>query len=624
MSFLLELARMGKTVFEKIRPHLLPVVVLSALTFVVYANTLGHDFLLNWDDKLYVVDNETVQGITAEHLKDAFTRYYIGNYAPLHIISYMIDYSIWGLRPSGFIFSNVLIHAVNGILFYLLLFRMNQRNAPGFIAAFIFLFHPVQVESVAWISQRKNLLAMFFFLLSFHFYISYRTYGKPQSKFFYIVSILAFVLALLSKSVTVILPLVLFLYDLCYHEKSNRKSWVINKIPFLFIAGAALLIALKSQLPENDGGRISYAIEGTLGVFYTMLTVLARYFRIIFWPTNLSAIYMPPMKVRIDGAVAWSALLVVLLVVLGYYLYRRRKELFFWYALFFVGLLPVSQIVPIVTLMNDRYLYFPLLGAAAFYGLIAIPSVSDAYDFRKIGLSLMFCLLIVPLPWLSWQRTSVWSNDASLWMDTARKTPSSPLAWNGLGMAYVDEGRSDEAADAFLKALSIDPDYELALNNIGALYNSQGKISEARPYLQKLVELFPDDINGLVNLGINYSLSHEFQKAELTFKKVLALRPQSPDALSRLGYVYLKMKKLDMSRRYYREAIELGGSRAHLEYGLACVESLSGHPREALGHLEAALKMGYNDYQSITKDAALDGIRNLVDFQTLMHKYFNN
>jgi tetratricopeptide (TPR) repeat protein len=355
-----------------------------------------------------------------------------------------------------------------------------------------------------------------------------------------------------------------------------------------------------------------------------MLTVLARYFRIIFWPTNLSAIYMPPMKVRIDGAVAWSALLVVLLVVLGYYLYRRRKELFFWYALFFVGLLPVSQIVPIVTLMNDRYLYFPLLGAAAFYGLIAIPSVSDAYDFRKIVLSLMFCLLIVPLPWLSWQRTSVWSNDASLWMDTARKTPSSPLAWNGLGMAYVDEGRSDEAADAFLKALSIDPDYELALNNIGALYNSQGKISEARPYLQKLVELFPDDINGLVNLGINYSLSHEFQKAELTFKKVLALRPQSPDALSRLGYVYLKMKKLDMSRRYYREAIELGGSRAHLEYGLACVESLSGHPREALGHLEAALKMGYNDYQSITKDAALDGIRNLVDFQTLMHKYFNN
>jgi len=615
---------MEKTIFEKIRPHLLPVIVLSGLTCLVYANSLGHDFLLNWDDRLYVVDNETIQGITGEHLKDAFTRFYIGNYAPLHIISYMIDYALWGLRPSGFVFSNVLIHAVNGILFYLLLFRMNRRNVFGFLAAFIFLFHPVQVESVAWISQRKNLLAMFFFLLSFHFYISYRTAGRPQGKFFYISSILAFVLALLSKSVTVILPLVLFLYDLCYHEKSNRKSWMANKIPYLFAAGAALLIALKSQLPENDGGRISYAIEGPLGVFYTMLTVLARYFRIIFWPTELSAIYMPPMKVRIDGAVAWSALFVVLLVVLGFYLYRRRKELFFWYTLFFVGLLPVSQIVPIVTLMNDRYLYFPLLGAAAFYGLIALPSADNDYDYRKRGLSLILCLLIMPLPWLSWQRTSVWSNDSSLWMDTTRKTPNSPLAWNGLGMAYVGTGRFDEAADAFSKALSIDPDYEHALNNIGVLYNSRGKISEARPFLLKVVNLFPDNINGLMNLGINYYLSGEFRNAELTFKKALALNPQWPDALSRLGDVYLKMEKLDMARRYYREAIEMGGSKAHLEYGLACVESLSGHPREALERLESAFKMGYNDFQNITKDAALDSLRGLVDFQILMHKYFGN
>jgi tetratricopeptide (TPR) repeat protein len=209
-------------------------------------------------------------------------------------------------------------------------------------------------------------------------------------------------------------------------------------------------------------------------------------------------------------------------------------------------------------------------------------------------------------------------------MDTTRKTPSSPLAWNGLGMAYFDAGRSDEAADAFLKALSIDPDYEHALNNIGVLYNSRGKISEARPFLLKVTELFPDNINGLMNMGINYYLSGEFRNAELTYKKVLALRPQWPDALSRLGDVYLKMEKLDMARRYYREAIEEGGSTAHLEYGLACVESLSGHPQEALGRLEAAFKMGYNDFQNITKDAALDNLRGLADFQILMHKYFGN
>jgi Tfp pilus assembly protein PilF len=481
---------------------------------------------------------------------------------------------------------------MSGLLFYLLLFRISQSKVTSFIAAFIFLFHPVQIESVAWISQRKNILGMLFFLASFHFYLSYRTADRRRSVFFYTASVLAFILALLSKSVTIILPLVLFLYDLCYLEKQDRKLWMANKVPFIAVAGAALLIALKSQMPEYDGGRISYDIEGPLSVFYTMLTVLASYGRLIFWPTELSALYMPTMRIRIDSTVAWSALLVILLVGLGYYLYRRRKDLFFWFSLFFIGLLPVSQIVSIVSLMNDRYLYFPLLGVAAFYGLITFPSARHPYDVRKKSIAVVLCLLVIPLPWLSWQRAAVWKNDVSLWKDTAIKTPGSPLVWNGLGMSYVDAGLSDEAADAFLKALSIDPDYELALNNIGALYNSRGKITDARPFLLKATELFPENGNGLMNLGINYYVSREYQNAELTFKKVLALKPQSADALSRLGDVYLRMRKLEMARSNFQKAIELEGGTADLEYRLACVESLSGHPREALERLESAFNKG--------------------------------
>ncbi len=612
---------MEKTNFEKIRSHLILIIVLSGVTFAVYAKSLGHDFLLNWDDKLYVVENETIRGITWEHVKEAFTRFYVGNFAPLHIISYMLDYALWGLRPGGFIFTNVLLHAMNGILFYMLIFRMTRRKAVGFLAAFIFAFHPVQVESVAWISQRKNLLAMFFFLASFHFYVSYRTTGKSRTVF-YASSLLAFVLALLSKPVAIILPLVLVLYDLCYLEKPERKSWITNKIPFLLASGAALLIALKSQMPEHEGGRISYYIEGPLGVFYTMLTVLVRYFKIIFWPTELSALYMPPMKVRVDATVAGSMLFAVLLIVLGFYLYRRRRELFFWYALFFVGLLPVSQIVSIVTLMNDRYLYFPMLGAAASYGLLALPSAYHASNFRTRSTAIVLILLMMPLPWLSWQRTSVWSNDTSLWTDATRKTPGSPLAWNGLGMSYVGAGRPDEAAAAFLKALSIDPDYQLALNNIGALYNTTGKISEARPFLLKVTELFPEHVNGLVNLGINYFLSHEYENAEQTLKRALAMQPHSPQVLAHLGDVYLGMKRLEMAGRYYNEAIEMGGSTAYLEYRMAGVEAQSAHPREALEHLESAFKLGYNDFEEITNDAALDSLRGRADFQVLLRRYF--
>ena len=613
---------MDKTFLENIRHHLIPVIVLVGATFAVYAGTLEHDFLLNWDDSLYVTENETIRGITWEHVKEAFTRFYVGNYAPIQIISYMVDHAAGGLRPGVFIFTNVLLHALNGMLLYLLLFRLTRRKAVGFLAAFIFLFHPVQVESVAWISQRKNLLAMLFFLASFHSYISYRLTEKTTSMFYYTVSVSAFMLALLSKPVAIILPLVLFLYDLCYRDPSDRTSWLVNKIPFISVAGAALLIALKSQLPENDGGRISYAIEGPLSVFYTMLTVLVRYFRIIFWPTELSALYMPPMKTGMDATVALSALLAVVLAVFGAYLYRRSRKLFFWYALFFIGLLPVSQIVPLVTLMNDRYLYFPLVGAAAFFGLVALSSADRVSGLRKGALAVVLGLLIIPLPLLSWQRTSVWSSDVSLWMDVTSKTPGSPLAWNGLGMSYIDAGRFDEAASAFLKSLAMDPDYELALNNIGALYNSRGKITEARPFLLKATELFPENSNGLMNLGINYYVSHEYQNAELMFKKVLALKPRSADALSRLGDVYLRMRKPEMARGNFQKAIDLEGSTADMEYRLACVEVLSGHPDEALKRLQTALDMGYDDYRKIAQDACLNPFRRRSDFQGLIQHHF--
>jgi Flp pilus assembly protein TadD len=614
--------KMKKIILEKIRFHLLPVIVLSFISFIVYANSFHNSFLLNWDDNGYVIQNEAAHGLTAEHLKAAFTRFYVGNYAPVQIISYMVDYSLWGLRPGGFIFTNVLLHVVNGVLFYALLFRLTRRRLPGFLAAFIFLLHPVQVESVAWISQRKNLLAMFFFLAAFHSYISYRADEKNRSKLFYALSVLAFALALLSKSVAVVLPLVLVLYDLCYLAAPRRKRWVVDKIPYVVAAGAAAILALNSQQAAHGGGRMSYHIEGSLAVFYTMLTVLVRYFKLIFWPSDLSAMYMMPVRLQVDAAVAWAGLFAVFLVVLGIYLYRRRKEFFFWYALFFVGLLPVSQVVPLVTLMNDRYLYFPMLGAAACYGLLALSASQNSYNIiRKSGSALFLILLIIPLPWLSWERTSVWSNDLSLWKDTVDKNPGSTLALNGLGMSYVDEGKFDDAEKTFLEALSIDPEYEFALGNIGALYNSTGKLAAARPYLLKAVGLFPANFNALMNLGINYYLSHDFQNAELTFKKALALQPYAPDVLSRLGDVYLRMRKPDLAGRYYTEAASVGGRTAYLEYNLACVEALNGRPREAIEHLTLALKMGYNDFQHLAKDPALDGLRARADFQLLVHTY---
>src|SRR6266702_2626618 len=164
---------------NRLKPHIIPLLALLAATFAVYWQTLGHEFLLTWDDQKYVTANEAVRGFTLAHLQTAFTTFYIGNYAPLQIISYMADYTLWGLRATGFIFTNILLHALNGLLYYFLVFRLGGRRLWAFLASFIFLLHPVQVESVAWIAQRKNVLAMLFFLISFLLYTAYR---RPETR----------------------------------------------------------------------------------------------------------------------------------------------------------------------------------------------------------------------------------------------------------------------------------------------------------------------------------------------------------------------------------------------------------------------------------------------------------
>ena len=607
----------------KIQPRVVSAVVLLAAVFAVYASALQHDFLLNFDDGNYVVRNDAVRGFTRDHLRDAFTRFYVGNYAPVHIISYMADYTLWGLRPAGFLFTNVLLHALNGLLLYLFLERLSGRKLWGFLAAFIFLFHPVQVESVAWVSQRKNLLAMSFFLAAFHSYLSYRKEGAGQQKMlFYSISVAAFVLSLLAKSAAVILPVVLLLFDLCYMKKEERTRWLADKIPYAIAAVAVAVVAIISQSPASGGGRISFHGGTPLYTAFTMPTVFIRYLALLFWPSRLSVLYFPPLKTGIDLSVLVSLFVLVLLAVLGWGLYRRKKELFFWFGLFFIGFLPVSQIVPLATLMNDRYMYFPMLGAAAFLSALALAAVERLAGYRRALAAGALSLLLLFVPWRSWDRLKVWRNDVTLWTDTAAKEPDSEDAWYNLGKSYYDAGMKDSALAAYSRALSINPTAKDTLNNIGGIYMDKGEILTARPFLKEALSYDPGYFPGLMNLGKNYYLSGEFKDAEATFKRALALQPESARVLAALGDVYLSMRMLDAAGQYYQKAAQQGGWNAYLEFKRASLEALRGHAGEALMRLETAVQMGYRDLENIKNDPALASLRPYPAYRRLLQAYF--
>lgn len=618
--------------------------VLLAGTFLVYGRALGHDFLSDWDDNLYVTGNPDVKSITLENLGRVFTSFYAGNYAPLQMISYMLDWSLWGSHATGFILTNLLLHALNAFFFFALLACLRVSALPRLLASLLFLVHPVQVESVVWISQRKNLLAMTFFLLAWKLYVCYRDAGvRPGRRRLYAASVVSFLLALLAKPVAVVLVPVLVLYDFCFERERPLLAAVLDKVPFLVSSGVFATVAYWSQSPEQMGGRSDWYGGGPLSTLFTMLPVLARYLGMLFWPAQLSAQYNPPVRAGIDSAVLASAALAALLAVLGVYVFRRLRRLFFWFALFFLGLLPVLQIVPIVTLMNDRYLYFPMLGAAGVSGTLLETSMGAASPRSRYGALALCSILVLSLAGLSFHRTAVWRNAVTLWTDATLEVPDLADAWRYLGAAYTHERRTEEAIGAYRRCLELDPGNLDAALNLGMLQTDAGRPLLGRPTLLDLNARFPDDPRVLTSLGLSSLATNELVEAETFFHRAIAKQARTEEtkqgpgqirreqlrrtaiaswtrkALEGLGQIRLKQRQLGEAREFYLQAAASGGATADIEYNLACVEALAGNQAAALAHLRASLSLGLTDPEQIAEDPDLESLRTLPEFRVLTH-----
>lgn len=513
---------------------------LVAATCVVYAAVWNHEFLLNWDDGAYVLNNEAVRDPGWQGVRAAFTSFTLGNYAPVQILSYMADSAVWGLRPRAFAIANVIVHLLNGLMVLALVAGTMGRRIAGFAAAWVFLFHPVQVESVAWISQRKTLLAMFFFLAALHAYRRWREPAGGRRAVWLAASLVAFALSLLAKPAGVVLPLVLVLHDLALDPGRPRRGLVLDKLPYAALAVAAALVAVRAQSPEAGGGATDYHGGSPLATFWTMLPVVLRYLGMLVWPARLSALYDPPIRHGIDAAVAVSAVAIAGLAIVGVLLGRRDRRLLFWYGLFFLGLVPVLQIVPLVTLVNDRYLYFPMVGAAALVGIGADAVATPPRRAWTAASAVALAVALLALPVATQRRVDVWKNDLTLWRDVTLKTPGAAQAWVGLGMSLRDAGDLDGARDAFLEALRVEPDDKFALNDLGALFNERREYASARPYLERVALLFPDHFSGAMNLGIACRRTGDLACARSAFERALSLRPDSAAAAAALREVRLE------------------------------------------------------------------------------------
>ena len=614
----------------RVRVHLVPVLGLILLTLVVYGQTVGFDFLSNWDDYQYVTSNPDIRGFSATNLARIFSASYLGNYAPIHLLSYLLDYQLVGLNPAWFHGVNVVLHLANGLLFYLLVQRLTGRTFWAFASAALFLLHPVQVESVAWVTERKNLLSMFFSLLSWLNYLAYCRQDGEGRRLAYFLSLLFLVLALLSKSIAVIVPVLFLLGDYCLATPARRKGVLADKIPFLVVAALACAVTMITQSAEMGGGSVDF-FEGDLRAkILTMLTVLTRYLQILFWPSgaSLNSVYILYIKSRFDGEVVGALLLVVALAFVGGYLLRRDRRLFFGFAVFFLGLVPVSQIVPLATLMNDRYLYFPMLGAAFLAGGLLCRCLDLFVNSRlNPACLLLFCLLL-PCLLLSYQRAQVWQNSIALWSDVVKKLPTLKDQRAALAAAYLYDGQKAKALSTYQELFALKRDFadpmaeRKALLEAATLYLDSGDAGKALPLLTALTAKFPDYPWGFLKLGDYFYLAGKLPEAERAYRKALVLNPAFARPLVSLAKLCGETGKLAEARALYGKALENGGNSSELQYHFAALEALAHNPDDSLRHLAEALRLGYRNLDAIDGNPDFDSVRRLPAFHGLIEQYF--
>lgn len=555
--------------------------------FAVYGRVYGHLFLTEWDDPDYLVSNPFAHGLSWEHVTGAFSRFFVGNYAPLHIVSYMVDYSLWGLRPAGYLLENVLIHGLNGSLLYLLVRRLSNNVVAATIAGLIFVVHPVQVEAVAWVSQRKSVLSLFFFLLSLLCYAAYRDAGTGSSRHSYWLSVAAFAAALLTKSTAVVLPVVLLIFDRCFEGRPVRAS-LTDKIPYAVAAAAAALLAMASQSPEyGGGGRAPYHGGSPLATFMTMLPVLVSYLRMVVWPAGLSAAYSPAIKTAPDLEVLLAGLLLAAIVACAALLYRRDKRLFFWLAIAPVGMLPVSQIVPLVTLMNDRYLYFPMVGIAPFFALGGAMFLErQRSGVRRAGSGLAV-LLVLSLGIAANLRVAVWHDAATLWSDAVSKVPHSFMANYVLASIKVKSGRPEEALPQLERLRRMDPDNPKVHELLGHFHYQAGNLAEA----------------------------------EAAYGAAIARNPARHKAQLYLGNIYLGQGRVDAAMERFRAAELVAPLSPDIAYSIACAAAMQQQADTSLASLRRAFRLGFKGCGAVAGNPELAPLRSRGEYAAIMDEY---
>ena len=578
-------------------------------TLVVYWQVRSNGFVII-DDDVYVTDNPYVQGgVTLKGLVWALTTRHASYWHPLTWLSHMLDCEIYGLNPAGHHLTNLLFHILNTLLLFLVLKQMTGALWKTSFVAALFALHPLHVESVAWVAERKDVLSAFFWILTMWTYFHYIQRPRLDR---YLSVLLSFVLGLLSKPMLVTLPFVLLLLDYWPlgrfqfgGSKGNRKSYtrksmnpsgqkssvrslVLEKIPFFALAAvSSFLTFFVAQSGGAIGSTELYPLDIRLA---NALVSYASYIGKMIWPHHLAVIYPYPETFPMWQVVG-AGLLLVCISILVIRFARRYPYLAVGWLWYLGTLVPVIGLVQVgVQAMADRFTYIPLIGLFIMIAM-GVPDILGKWHYQRIVLVISVGLVLSTFMVATRLQIKHWRNSITLFEHTLEVTSNNFLVHNNLGVVLASQGRNEEAIVHYNEALRIDPYYARAHSNLGLALARQGRNEEAINHYAQALRLAPNDAEVHNNLGVVLVRLGKIEVALPHFAEALRIKPDYAEVYFNLGNSLSEQGRIEEAIAYYIKGLWIKPDFAGIHYNLGNALVHQGRVREAIDHYTKALQI---------------------------------
>ncbi len=577
-------------------------------TLAVYSQVRSYDFV-NIDDREYITTNASVRaGLSSEGLVWALTTDYAGNWFPLTWLSHMLDCQLFGLDSGLHHLTNVLIHASSTLLLFILLKRMTGARWRSAFVAFLFALHPLHVESVAWVTERKDVLSAFFWFLTLWGYLRY--VERPHLAR-YLAVLVSFCLGLMSKSMVVTLPFVLLLLDVwplrritlgvpATAAKPKQKSRadreikpkiatiLMEKVPFLALSALTAVITVVVQRRGGAIVSLDYIPWGTR--LANGLTSYMTYIIKMLWPTGLAVFYPQPLELP-DWQVLASGLALAGISILVLRSFRSSPYLavgWFWY----LGtLVPVIGVVQVgMQAHADRYTYLPSVGIFIMMAW-GVADVCKPWPRAKTTLAGVFALASAACMILTWHQVQAWQDSMTLFKHALKVTADNHVAHNGLGIALQEQGRMEEAISHYQEAIKLRPRYPEARANLGDILLRLGRTEEAIQQLSETIRLNPGSLEAHINLGIAYNTMGKDEEAITQLLEAVRIQPNSANARYNLGRVYAKVGRLAEATAQFSLAAQLQPDNAEAHYNLGLTLAGQGNMDAAIAEFTKAIQI---------------------------------